>query len=92
MARKSKKASNALKHGAYSRKAMLPGEKLSDYKVLRAEHYEEWVPEGVTERGLVDDLVNARWSRKSNVIGDLNCKNGQQKFKWRTMPVGISRT
>src|SRR5258708_9565712 len=53
-----------MKHGAFSRELMLPGEKLRDYKALRADAYEEWVPEGPTERGLVDTLIESRWRRQ----------------------------
>ena len=43
---------------------MLPGEKRRDYEALRADTYEEWVPDGPTERGLVDTLVESRWRKR----------------------------
>jgi hypothetical protein len=55
---------NALKHGAYSRELMLPGEKMRDYEALGAELNEEWAPEGATERGLVDRLVALYWRKQ----------------------------
>ena len=63
MSKKREKNQNALKHGAYSRAVMLPGEKLKDYEALRAAHYDEWVPDGVTEKYLVDDLCKLRWKK-----------------------------
>jgi hypothetical protein len=64
MAKARGKKQNALKHGAYSREPMLPGEKIRDYEVLRAELNEEWAPEGPTERGLVDRLVALYWRKQ----------------------------
>jgi hypothetical protein len=61
---KKTKNQSAVKHGVYSRELMLPGEKISDYKALREAHYDEWVPEGVTEEYLVDDLCALRWRRR----------------------------
>jgi len=61
---KSRSKRNALRHGVYSREPMLPGEKMGDYEALRAELYEEWAPEGATERGLVDRLVALYWRRQ----------------------------
>ena len=58
------KKQNALKHGAYSRELMLPGEKMRDYEALGAELNEEWAPEGATERGLVERLVALYWRKQ----------------------------
>jgi hypothetical protein len=55
---------NALKHGAYSRMAILPGEKLADFEALRQEYYDEWMPDGVTEEHLVDDICALRWKKR----------------------------
>jgi hypothetical protein len=54
---KKSKDQNALKHGVYAKILFLPGEKAGDYELLVKELYEEWAPEGVTERNLVDRLV-----------------------------------
>jgi hypothetical protein len=62
--KKQQKTQNAVKHGAFSREPMLPGEKRRDYEVLRADLYDEWVPDGPTERGLVDTLVESRWRKQ----------------------------
>jgi hypothetical protein len=64
MAKKKDNNQNALKHGAYSRKDMLPGEKFRDYEALRVAHHDEWAPEGVTEQCLVDDLCKLRWRKR----------------------------
>jgi len=58
------KKQNALKHGAYSREIMLPGERRVDYEALSAATFEEWAPDGVTEQCLVDDLVALRWKKR----------------------------
>jgi hypothetical protein len=63
MSKKKDKKQNALKHGIYSRQVMLPGEKIGDYEALLAAHYDEWVPDGVTEQYLVDDLCKLRWKK-----------------------------
>jgi hypothetical protein len=55
---------NALKHGVYSRDIMLPGESFRDYDALAAELNEEWVPEGPTERSLVERLVGLCWRKQ----------------------------
>jgi hypothetical protein len=64
MTKKKDKKQNALKHGAYSRELMLPGERIADYEELRQAHYDEWVPEGVTELCLVDELTALRWKKR----------------------------
>jgi hypothetical protein len=64
MSKKREKNQNRLTHGAYSREVILPGEKLSDYEALRAALYEEWVPIGVTEQSLVEDLCKLLWKKR----------------------------
>jgi hypothetical protein len=61
---KKRKKKNALKHGVYSREVMLPGEHTRDYDALAAELTEEWAPEGLTERSLVDRLVGLYWRKQ----------------------------
>jgi hypothetical protein len=73
MTKKKDKKQNALKHGAYSRELMLPGEKIADYEKLRQAHYDEWVPEGVTEEYLVDDLAALRWKKRRMAQYDQVC-------------------
>ncbi len=62
--KKKQKNRNAVKHGAFSREPMLPGEKRRDYEALRADLYDEWAPDGTTERGLVDTLIESRWRKQ----------------------------
>jgi hypothetical protein len=64
MTRKKDKKLNSLKHGAFSRELMLPGERIADYEELLQAHYDEWVPEGVTELCLVDELTALRWKKR----------------------------
>ena len=64
ISKKSAKKQHAMKHGAYSREAMLPGEKWSDYEALRAAHYDELAPDGIIEECLVDDLITLRWKKR----------------------------
>jgi hypothetical protein len=61
--KKKAKNQNALKHGVYSLAVMLAGEKIGDYEALLAAHYAEWVPDGVTEQYLVNDLCKLRWKK-----------------------------
>jgi hypothetical protein len=63
MSKKTAKNQNAVKHGVYSREVMLPGERIGDYEALRQVHYDEWAPDGVTERYSVDDLFVLRWKK-----------------------------
>ncbi len=51
---------NALNHGVYSRDIMLPGESFRGYDALVAELNEEWVPEGRTERSLIESWLDLR--------------------------------
>jgi hypothetical protein len=64
MTKKKDKKLNSLKHGAFSRELMLPGERIADYEELLQAHYDEWVPEGVTELCLVDELTALRWKKR----------------------------
>src|SRR6202041_3243640 len=62
--KKRAKKKNALKHGVYSRDVMLPGESFRGYETLVADLNEEWVPEGPTERTLVERLVGLCWRKQ----------------------------
>jgi hypothetical protein len=64
MPKKKAKNQNTLKHGIYSRQVMLPGEKIRDYEALHQDHFDEWVPDGVTEQYLVDELCKLRWKKR----------------------------
>jgi hypothetical protein len=43
---------------------MLPGERIADYEELRQAHYDEWLPEGITELCVVDELTALRWKKR----------------------------
>src|SRR6516165_2846978 len=55
------RSKNALKHGAFSREVILPGESRKEYKLLLAALEEEWSPEGPTETHLVNHLASLFW-------------------------------
>jgi hypothetical protein len=61
---KQQKSKGALKHGAYAQDVILPGEDGRDYALMLAELYEEWAPEGLTERELVERLAALYWRRR----------------------------
>ena len=63
MPKKKAKNKNTMQHGVYSSKVLLPGEKKADYEALRQAYFNEWVPDGVTEQDLVDDLCKLRWKK-----------------------------
>src|SRR5450759_3196628 len=63
MSKKKTKNQNAMQHGIYSTVVLLPGEKQADYEALRQSCFDEWVPDGVTEHYLVDDLCTLRWKK-----------------------------
>jgi hypothetical protein len=52
---------NAMKHGAYSRELILPGESTKEYAMLLADLEEEWTPSGPTETQLVLRLASLIW-------------------------------
>ena len=61
---KKPKSKGALKHGAYAQEVILPGENGRDYELMLVELYEEWAPQGRTERELVDRLTSLYWRRQ----------------------------
>src|SRR5947208_348617 len=61
---KKPKSKGAFKHGAYAQEVILPGEDRRDYALMLAELYDEWAPEGLTERELVDRLAALYWRRR----------------------------
>jgi hypothetical protein len=61
---KKSKSKGALKHGAYAQEVILPGEDGRDYELMLCELYEEWTPDGLTERELVDRLASLYWRRR----------------------------
>jgi len=55
--------SNALKHGAFSRIAVLPGEKPSELEKLRQQVFAEWQPNGATEEDAASEVARALWMK-----------------------------
>ena len=55
---------NALKHGAFADATILPNEDRGEFEELRADIYEEWDPEGPTEREKVDSIVMNMWRKR----------------------------
>jgi hypothetical protein len=55
---------NALKHGVHSREMILPGERETEYRALRAELYDEYQPDGVSEEFLVDQIFLLMWKKR----------------------------
>jgi len=64
---KSASKRNSLKHGIYSKDPILPGERQRDYNALRVAIFDEWMPEGLIEEALVDDLFDLQW-RKARMV------------------------
>jgi hypothetical protein len=75
---KRKKANPALKHGGYSKRCVLPGEKLSDFEKLFAGLVDEFQPAGVAERDVVFTMARLFW-RKQN----LETFEVAQELSWR---------
>ena len=64
------RSKNALKHGAFSRELILPGEIRKDYERLLAELEAEYSPSGPTEIYLVNHLASLLWrQRRLQVYG-----------------------
>jgi hypothetical protein len=55
---------NALKHGVHSREMILPGERESEYRALRAALYDEYQPDGVSEEFFVDEIFSLLWRKR----------------------------
>jgi len=57
----------ALKHGAYSATALLPGESPAEFAKLHLALLAEWMPTGALEEDIVADLTRLIW-RKQNLV------------------------
>ena len=62
--RKKDRSKNALKHGAFSRELILPGERRKDYERLLAELEAEYSPSGPSEIYLVNHLASLLWRER----------------------------
>ena len=61
---KKDRSKNALKHGAFSRELILPGERRKDYERLLAELEAEYSPSGPSEIYLVNHLASLLWRER----------------------------
>ena len=61
---KQNRSKNALKHGAFSRELILPGEIRKDYERLLAELEAEYSPSGPSEIYLVNHLASLLWRER----------------------------
>ena len=61
---KKDRSKNALKHGAFSRELILPGERRKDYERLLAELEAEYSPSGPSEVSLVNHLASLLWRER----------------------------
>ena len=55
---------NAVKHGAFSSMAILPGEDQDEYMALFESFCNEWNPEGPTELDAIHTLTNCVWRKR----------------------------
>ena len=62
--RKKDRSKNALKHGAFSRELILPGESKKEYELLLAELEAEYSPSGPSAIDLVNHLASLLWRER----------------------------
>ena len=79
----------ALKHGAYSATAVLPGERRAAFEKLHRDLIAELNPSGVLEDNIVADMARLVW-RKQN-LGTLRIAERAQK-SWSDTLTSNSRT
>ena len=62
----------ALKHGAYSATAILPGESQAEFEKLHRDTITEWTPSGVLENDIVMTITRLLWilCTLQNTLGD----------------------
>ena len=77
---------NALKHGAFSKVAILPGEDPREFEELHSALIEEWAPTGPTEEDAVLSIAIGIW-RKRRVQKFLQAKIAV----WRADPEDLWR-
>jgi hypothetical protein len=58
---KQRSSLNALRHGLTSRTVVLPSEDLAAYRRLTQEFFDEYQPQGPTEKQLVQELAATAW-------------------------------
>lgn len=81
---KSGRSKNAMKHGAFSRELILPGESRKEYQVLLAALEKEWTPQGPTEIELVRRLASLYWRlRRLEVYEQSKMQKGRDAVQLR---------
>jgi hypothetical protein len=58
------KSSPQLKHGAYSKRNILPGEKIADFEKLHQDVIGELQPDGPLEHDIVDTITGLLWRKQ----------------------------
>ena len=79
----------ALRHGAYSAIAVLPGENRAEFEKLRRDLIEEHTPSGASEDAIVMDITRLRW-RKQN-LATLRISERAQNRRKAVVSMRISR-
>ena len=64
MPNRNKNCPNALKHGAFAKTAILPGEDRQEFEELHAALVEEWTPVGPTEEDAVLSIAQGVWRKR----------------------------
>jgi hypothetical protein len=59
-----RKHPNALRHGAFSKMAIIPGEDLQEFEELHSALIEEWAPVGPTEEDTVLSIAKGIWRKR----------------------------
>ena len=78
----------AVRHGAYSATAVLPGESQADFDRLRRDLIAEWAPSGALEEDIVADMTRFVW-RKQN-LGTLRISELAQRL-WSEAPANAEK-
>jgi hypothetical protein len=64
MTNRSRKHLNAVKHGAFAKTAVLPGEDLAEFEELHSDLIQEWTPVGPTEEDAVLSIAKGVWRKR----------------------------
>jgi uncharacterized protein (DUF2384 family) len=64
MSNRSPKHLNAVKHGAFAKTAILPGEDPAEFEELHSALIEEWKPAGPTEEDAVLSIAKGMWRKR----------------------------
>jgi hypothetical protein len=67
----SKRSPPALKHGAFSRRYLLPGESIEEFEKLHAQLLDELRPDGALEHDIVATIARLLWRKEHLHILDL---------------------